>query len=297
MEEILELRINMDYAHLLFREDEGKNLGDTVKLVRLASNDPRSAQVSKLYHKVLKVSNDLFFFGWKIIRQYTEKEFDNSSFYQFLIKKTFEPTGEDCGTIYDESTACEICGAHRTQVGDLKLRKSSLPKLDIARTIGGEIIVSEKFVKLCQTYKISGADFKNVYSSKNLLDYKQLVFSNGIDLSQKTKAGVNPFDYSTEPSEASTLKLDNGMEFDFPAEVYKCSLGHTIGLNLLTEAFVKDNPLIRSYDFLKSNQEIGVKRGYLIPEPIYFCSKKLREMIINEKLTGFNFEIAHIEES
>ena len=40
MKEIIELRINMNYAHLLFRKDEGKNLGDTVKIVRFNSNDP-----------------------------------------------------------------------------------------------------------------------------------------------------------------------------------------------------------------------------------------------------------------
>ena len=45
MKETLELRINYDYADLLFKADEGKNLRTSVKVVELSKEDPRYNQV------------------------------------------------------------------------------------------------------------------------------------------------------------------------------------------------------------------------------------------------------------
>lgn len=78
-------------------------------------------------------------------------------------------------------------------------------------------------------------------------------------------------------------------------EIYKCPKGDTIGLNLLSEPYVADNPLIKDFDFFASRQKLGVKRGLLRPEPIYFCSPAFRKMIEEEKLSGFEFEITNIE--
>lgn len=53
MKEILELRINYQYAHLLFKEDEGINLGDplfgppSVKVVKVDTSTPLWEQVKK----------------------------------------------------------------------------------------------------------------------------------------------------------------------------------------------------------------------------------------------------------
>ena len=53
MKEILELRINYQYAHLLFNEDEGVNLGDplfgppSVKVVKVDTSTPLWEQVKK----------------------------------------------------------------------------------------------------------------------------------------------------------------------------------------------------------------------------------------------------------
>ena len=54
MKEILELRINYQYAHLLFKEDEGINLGDplfgppSVKVVKVDTSTPLWEQVKKI---------------------------------------------------------------------------------------------------------------------------------------------------------------------------------------------------------------------------------------------------------
>ena len=41
----------------------------------------------------------------------------------------FEPTGAECGTVYDESVACKICGAGRSTVdAPLRLNAKKIPK-------------------------------------------------------------------------------------------------------------------------------------------------------------------------
>jgi hypothetical protein len=98
-------------------------------------------------------------------------------------------------------------------------------------------------------------------------------------LSNKTVAGINPFDLSTSSE----------------GEVYKCPYNHTIGLNILSEPVVLRNSLINDYNFFASKQRIGVKRGWLRPNPVYLCTSEFNKMVVEEKLKGFEFEIAHID--
>lgn len=279
MKETLELRINYDYASLLFKADEGKNLGTSVKVVELSKEDPRYDQIPVIENQVQKKYDRGFFFGWEIKRKYGKKELEAAPLLHMKIKTTFEPAGEECGTVYDETTACEICGANRRQIGSLKLKKGSIPKKDIARTIAGEIVVSEKFTDAFKKRGLKGAVLEPVLFEKGSSNYCQLVAATEVDLSQNTVAGINPFDSST------------GSE----GEVYKCPKGHTIGLNLLSEPHVLNGPSIKGHDFFASIQMIGVKRGLLRPEPLYFCSQEFRKMVLEEKLKGFDFEISHIE--
>lgn len=279
MKETLELRINYDYASLLFKADEGKNLGTSVKVVELSKEDPRYDQIPVIENQVQKKYDRSFFFGWEIKRKYGKKELEAAPLLYMKIKTTFEPAGEECGTVYYETTACKICGANRKQIGSLKLKKSSIPKKDIARTIAGEIVVSEKFTDSFKKRGLKGAVLEPVLFEKGSSNNYQLVAATEVDLSQNTVAGINPFDLST------------GSE----GEVYKCPEGHTIGLNLLSEPHVLNSQSIKEHDFFASKQMIGVKRGLLRPEPLYLCSQEFRKMVLEEKLKGFDFEIAHIE--
>lgn len=275
MKEKLELRINYDYAHLLFKEDEVKNLGTSVKVVELSKEDPRYRQVPIIAEEVKQKYDRGFLFGWQIKRRYSKKELDTATLLHLKIKAVFEPTGEECGTLYDEAAACEICGANRKQVSPLILKKGTIPKKDIARTIGGEVVVSEKFVNAARQRNLKGLQL----SSINVEKYYQLTANTEIELSPNTIVGINPFDLSTNSE----------------GEIYKCPKGDTIGLNLLSEPYVLNSQSIGEYDFFASKQKIGVKRGLLRPEPIYFCSPAFRKMIEEEKLNGFEFEITNIE--
>lgn len=279
MKEILELRINYDYANLLFKEDEGKNLGTSARVIELTKEDPRYDQISVIENQVQKKYGKRFYFGWEIKRKYSKKELETAKLLHMKIKTAFEPAGEECGTVYDEATACKICGANRKQVTPLKLKKGSVPKKDIARTIAGELVVSEKFVAAFKKRGLKGAILEPVLFEKGPSNYFQLVALSKVELSQKTVVGINPFNLST------------GSE----GEIYQCPLGHTIGLNLLSEPYVSKATSIIGLDLSKSNQKIGVKRGLIRPESLYLCSQAFRKMVEEEKLKGFNFQIAHID--
>lgn len=274
MQEKIELRIYKKYAHLLLRPNEGKDLGLYVG-VEIAKNDPRFEKARLLSEEIKKKYNDFFFLYSEIRRQYDKKELDAATLLHLRIKAVFEPTGEECGTLYDETAACEICGANRKQSSPLILKKGTIPKKDIARTIGGEVAVSERFVNAARQRNLKGLQLSPI----NVEKYYQLTADKEIELTPNTVAGVNPFDLSVSSE----------------GEIYKCPRGDTIGLNLLSEPCVTDSPLIREFDFLASRQKIGVKRGLLRPEPIYFCSPAFRQMVEVEKLSGFEFEVAKIE--
>jgi len=289
MKEITEFRINYDYAHLLFKADEGKNLGTSVRVVELSKEDPRYNQIHILDKEVKKKYDRGFFFSWQIKRKYSKEEFDAATLLYLRIKTAFEPAGEECGTMYDEAAACEICGANRKQISPLFLKKGTIPKKDISRTIGGEVVVSEKFVNAVRQRSLKGLQL----SQTNIEKYYQLIANTKIELSPNTITGNNPFEKSTG-SNGGTYYF-SGYKVVFEKEVYICPKGDLIGLNLLSEPYVLNSQSIGECDFFASKQLTGVKCGLLRPEPIYFCSPTFRKMVEEEKLSGFEFQIAHVE--
>jgi ribosomal protein S14 len=283
MKEIYEFRINYKFANLLFDANEGEDLGQTmksVKVVHLTTEDPRFYKIPLISKQIREKYDSSFFYYWEIARKYSKKELEEASLFHIRFKNIFEPAGEECGTEYDETVACEICGSNRRQISSLKLKKGSIPKKDIARTIAGEIIVSEKFKSCFQNCNLKGITFEPVMSGKNVLDvYQPKITSPELVSTEKTMAGINPFDLSESEG----------------GEIYKCPKGHTIGLNLLSEVFVANSSPINEYNLFVTKQKIGVKRGLLRPQPLYLCSQAFRQMVLKEKLSGFDFEVAHIE--
>ncbi len=279
MKELLELRVNVDYAHLLFGKEEGKKRGTSVKVVLLNKDDPRYVRLSEISAYVRREYSDWFFLGWEIRRIYFKRELDSASLLHLQILRSFEPSGEQCGTQFDETSACKICGSNRKQVGNLHLSEKSIPKLDISRTIGGELVVSSKFASVFESQGLSGAVFLPIQTEKGISTYKQLCILNEVSLSERLVAGVNPIDLSDHCED----------------EVYKCPLGHTVGLNLLSETWVSNREGLDVHDLWMSKQKIGVNRGLLRPAPIYFCSQAFRKMAADGNLKGIRFEVAHME--
>jgi len=274
MREFCELRINNTFIDLLPKTIIGNDLGPVTK-IKIEKGSSEYQLIKDIVEKVKAKNSEPFFYGWGISREYSKSELANALLITLNISNVFEPTGEECGTLYNEAEACEICGANRKQISPLILKKGSIPKKDIAQTIGGEIVISEKFVNAVKQRNLKGLQF----IPTNIEKYYQLTSNTEIELSQCTIAGINLFDLSTSCQ----------------GEIYKCPNGHTIGLNRLSAAFVLNSSSIGEYDFFASKQKIGVKRGLLRPEPIYFCSPAFRQMVEEEKLSGFEFEITNIE--
>jgi hypothetical protein len=292
MKEIFEFRLNNEYSHMIINPGEGKRTGSNT-IIHITKSDPKFEKIKLLSKRLREENNDFLFLYSNTTRKYSLAELNTALLLQLQINSTFEPTGEECGTIYDSSNSCKVCGANDIQTTSLKLKKGSIPKKDISRTIGGEIVVSERFVFAANKYNLKGPTFLPIEYSKEKSNYHQLVTSNTLSLSNQTLTGVNIFDFSEE-SPPSTVVFSDNIKAKFEKEVYKCPLGHTLGLNLLSEAYVKNSPLVKEMDFFQSEQKIGVRRGLLRPESLYFCSHNFFRMVNEEKLTGFNFEIANI---
>ena len=208
--------------------NEDKIIGN-YRVIFVSRNDSKYNKIGELSKVIYQKYKDLFFLFWKIHRHYDNKELISSKLLRIIMNKRFEPAGEECGTFYNESVACNICGANRAQSGPLKLMKNSIPNKDISKTIAGEVIVSQKFVFSFKHYGLKGASFKPVYFGKILSNYYQpIITSPSLKITDKTIGGVDPFDFSEA---ADSLEINiQGYKTKLGMEIYKCPSGHTIGL-------------------------------------------------------------------
>lgn len=162
MREIGEFRIPEDRVGQLFEPHEGKSLGGSVRVITIDTTDPRFGRIGELQMK-LRRKGKAFFHGWDTYHRYSDHELQHAKLFQLMITAAFEPVGEDCGTIYDESTTCKYCGAGRTQVSDLRLDLRKVPKnKDIARTIANEWIVSQRLAELMLDANLTGFELRRV---------------------------------------------------------------------------------------------------------------------------------------
>jgi len=297
MKEIFEFRINLEFYHLLTIKNNGRFNGSCY-IVTVSTDDPLFDQIRQLYKEIKEKNNELLFWYSNVRRIYSTEEFNNASFLHLLIKSTFEPAGEECGTVYNYTSACDICGSNRKQIGLLRLKKSSLPKTDISMTIAGEIVVSERFADEFLNLNLKGVTFQKIELDKGLTKSLQLIVSSPeIELTNKTIAGINIFNMATDESQSSEITISGKYKIKFNKEVYKCPRGHTVGLNLISVPHVLKTSLAVGNDLFASRQKVGVKRGLLRPVPIYICSAKFRKMTIDKNLKGFDFQIAEIDNS
>lgn len=152
------------YAHLLLKANEGERLGiNHIRKIVLRDDDPRMAAMERITKLVRKKYDSYFFAGWDIRRKYTKSELDRAEIFNLELTPSFEPTGEECGTVYDESSVCPHCGAGRRQVSDLVLDLRKIPKnRDITSTIADEWIVSQRLAELMLDANLSGFKLRPV---------------------------------------------------------------------------------------------------------------------------------------
>lgn len=95
-----ELRVNRKHFSRLFSVTEGKPLSSgIVTAVTIDSEDARIPEIIRLEEELRRQDRCLFF-GWNIVYSYTKQEIAAAELFQWVITKTFQPCGEQCGTIY-----------------------------------------------------------------------------------------------------------------------------------------------------------------------------------------------------
>lgn len=190
-----EFRIPEDRVGRLFEPQEGKSIG-SVRVIRVDTSDPRYTAIGEVDREFTLRKNKPFFFGWHVYRRYSAEEFRSAKLFHLQITAAFEPVGEDCGTTYDESTACPDCGAGRTQVSDLRLDLRKAPKgKDIARTIADEWIVSQRLAELMTDAGLRGFQLRRVRHKARYEDdsIDPLTVASGRRLlAQAQKTGLDP---------------------------------------------------------------------------------------------------------
>jgi hypothetical protein len=280
MREILELRVEEEEAHRIFRPDEGTLLGSgSVRKVLLPLNDARVPHIEKLNRELRKQGRALFF-GWDIHRRYSEKELQAAELFHLWPNAAFEPVGEECGTRYDESKACPHCGVGARQLSELVLELRRVPKrADIARTIADELIISTRLVDAMRARGITGAEFLPVRKAgkKSLIStqwHQLVVTSPPVDIVEPTLIGNGPFDLD---------ERDEG----------RCPRGHLAGLNLLSELHL-DRKSYDGSDWAWTRQMIGTRMGVLRPAPSLLISPKLRSLLVELEVKKLTLEVAHL---
>jgi len=177
---MVEFRVQEEHARPFLRPDDGTVLGDPeinalfgplVRKLVLDVSDPRYAEVGAIAKRMFEEEDDYFYHGWDIHRYYSTQEIESAELLEMIPTSMFEPDGESCGTVYDYSDACPLCGAGRVQKSDLILDLRKAPKTrDIAATIGSELIVSQKMAELFADHNVTGVNLRPVRHKARYID-------------------------------------------------------------------------------------------------------------------------------
>lgn len=297
MLEMIEFRVPIENAIAHLPAGIGVTIG-SIRKVELAIDDPLVERIGSLQSKY-NAEDRAFFFGWTIHRRYTRRELQEARLLHVWPRRAFEPAGEECGTLYDDTEACnhvfvrtaetevgghkvrassDICGAGARQLTSLLLDGRRIPRnVDFARTISGELVVSARVVQLFREHGLTGVEFDTIRLSDRGGEpsqefYQLSVIGRTVELDSATRAGSDPFDESSYG---------------------RCPRGHVLGLNLLSEVMVKTET-VSSADVMVTRPLTGVRRGLLRPRPLMLLSPRCWRAIDDAGMRGLIVEVAHL---
>lgn len=217
-----------------------------------------------------------FSIGW-YLRKYTKRELENAEVLRLKIASHFEPSGEECGTIYE--TLCDHCN-HGRQISDLILDLRRAPqRKDISETIAWvEWIVSSKFVRTYNENKLTGAEFRPVFEFKNPTMrskewYQLRVTGKTGELAKATRLGRDPF----SPSQIS----------------WQCPLGHSLVTQFQSEIYLERSAWDGS-DIAVTTALFGQGRNLLRPTPLIIITQRMYRALQEAGLKGVSLEIVHL---
>lgn len=283
MREFLELRVAEQHAGKVFAAGEGTLLGSPgwqdIRKVVISTDDPRLPAIQEL-QTTLKAGGGSFFYGWDFHRRYTRAELSAAQAFHVAALPTFEPDGEECGTVYDESSACPICKSGREQRSPLRLDLRRIPRrADWARSIADEWVVTMRLAKAMREANIQGIQLDPVEPRKAATArasawYQLRPAGSPVELLPTTRFGNGPFDGDVEGH-------------------YRCPLGCVSGLNILSDVHLAE-PGLGALDFAVSRQRRGVRRGQLVPTPLLLISPRLRLLLVELTVRGCSIEVASV---
>lgn len=155
MIETIEIRVPESHAEKHLPDEVGTRLG-IVRKLELRPDDPLLKQVAQL-DREFRSNGRAFFTAWIPHRKYSAGELGEAELLKASAKQVFEPAGEECGTDYEESTACPECGAGAKQTNELRLDLRKAPRnADFAETIAGERIVSQRLAECLIDSRLRG---------------------------------------------------------------------------------------------------------------------------------------------
>ncbi|WP_309892353.1 hypothetical protein [Archangium sp.] len=274
MRETIELSISSDKAAPFLPPEAGEDRGLTRHLV-LPSNDPLLEKIRE-HEQEWQRRGSTMLTDLEIHREYTSKELQKAELLWLRVRPFFEPTGEDCGTVYDETQACPKCGFGARQVSPLHLDLKRIPKRDIARTLGGEIVVSARLAEQMKAEGLRGYELGPVVSRQGKSTphwYQLLVPECLVELAPRTRVGADFF--VPEPDEA------------------RCSEGHVAGFDILSEVYVQRSS-VGEADWLCTRQAVGPRMGAYRPLPLLLISQRLYRFLTAREVMRFDVEVAHL---
>lgn len=161
MKEVCEFRIYERFTSLLSKPTIGQRVGGSVRKVIVPVPDPVFTEIGALHTRLRKTQGTGLFSYWNIQRSYSEAELASAELFRLIVTTAFEPAGEECGTTYDEGTACEICKANANQTSELFLDFRKIPpRSALARTIANELVVSDNLASILREAEVNGIEFK-----------------------------------------------------------------------------------------------------------------------------------------
>jgi hypothetical protein len=213
----------------------------------------------------------------RYLRKYTKKQLLDSEILRLNPISHFEPSGEECGTVYE--TLCKNCNWGR-QISDLVLDLRRVPQhKDMSETIAWvEWIVSSKFAQTFAENEFRGAEFHPIFDLRNPIkrsdNWNQLRITGAAgSISGATKMGRDPF----SPSELN----------------WQCPLGHSVVTQFLSEIHLERDEWDGS-DIAITGALFGQGHNLLRPTPLIFISQRMYRAINAAGLTGFSLEVAHL---
>lgn len=219
MKEVLDIRVFEKIANNRLNDEVGERINPVVRRIVAEPNSDLIKLVRQIEREA-KSRGDAFLASWSISRRYTAAELQEASYFRLMPGRQVDAEIED-PSVRDESAGCPECGAGGRQVGNLIVDASKLPKnAGFCRLLSGSILISSIVLQELEKHSLDGVAFLSVYDVNSravVPGWRQLeCLRPSIRIVPPTRTGNDPFD------------PDIGNNF-------RCSLGHIVGLNILSE--------------------------------------------------------------